>query len=169
MRSVCSADVADCHNQTNSPGSGNRYLTSPPTPIDIPHGMRIGRIILAFLVALSLTMLPIAGAFAVPSDESMTSDVVIASADHRCDHESMASDGVVASSHDCCDHQSIPADHMMKGCDASAGCTAKCFSFVALVFSGVAIPPPTGGTESSFVRNPFYSQTASPPYRPPRV
>jgi hypothetical protein len=131
--------------------------------------MHIGRTILVFLVAVSVVMLPTAGAFALPGDEPTVSDAVIASADHRCDHESMASEVVAASSHDCCDHQSIPADHMMKECNASAGCAAKCFSVVALLFSGVAIALPTGGTASPFVSNPFYSQTASPPYRPPRV
>lgn len=124
--------------------------------------MRIGRTILAYLVATSLAMLPMAGAFVVPSDEPIVSDVVAGSAHEGCDHQS------IASAHDCCD-QSMPADHLMKGCLASAGCTAKCCSFVALVFSGVAVPSPTGGTESHFVSNPFYSQTASPPYRPPRV
>jgi hypothetical protein len=131
--------------------------------------MRIGRTILAYLVATSLAMLPMAGAFVVPSDEPIVSDVVAGTAHEGCDHQSIASEEVVvASAHDCCD-QSVPADHLMKGCDASAGCTAKCFSFVALVFSGVAIPSPVGGTESHFVSKPFYSQMASPPYRPPRV
>jgi hypothetical protein len=113
--------------------------------------MRIGRIILTFLVSASLALLPMAAAFAVPTDELTVSDVVAASA------------------HDCCDHASMPADHMMKECHASAGCTAKCFSSAALVFSEVAIASPTGGTESSFASNPFCSQTASPPYRPPRA
>src|SRR5262245_38893344 len=139
------------------------------SPADSSNWMRIGRTILAFFVAASLAMLPMAGAFAVPSDEPMVSDVVVASAHDCCDHESMGSEVVVASSHDCCDHQSIPADHMMKECHASAGCAAKCFNFYALVFSGVAIPSPTGGTESHFASNPFCSQTASPPYRPPRA
>jgi hypothetical protein len=131
--------------------------------------MRIGRTILAYLVATSLAMLPMAGAFVVPSDETIISDVVAGTAHEGCDHQSIASEEVVvASAHDCCD-QSVPADHLMKGCDASAGCTAKCFSFVALVFSGVAVPSPVGGTGSHFVSKPFYSQTASPPYRPPRV
>jgi hypothetical protein len=112
--------------------------------------MPIGRTILAFLVALSLAMMPMAGAFAVPSDEPTVSEVVVASA------------------HDCCD-QSMPADHAMKDCQAAAGCTAKCFNFYALVFSGVAVPPPSGGTESRFVSNPFHSETASPPFRPPRI
>ena len=131
--------------------------------------MRIGRTILTFLVALSLALLPMAGAFAVSSDEPMVSDVVVASAHDCCDHGSMGSEAVVASAHDCCDHASMPADHVMKDCHASAGCAAKCFSVVALVFSGETIPSPIGGTQSHFVSNPIHSQTGSPPYRPPRV
>jgi hypothetical protein len=113
--------------------------------------MRIGRTILAFLVALSLAMLPMAGAFAVPSDEPTASDVVVASA------------------HDCCDHESMPADYAMKDCQAAAGCTANCFNYYAVLLSGVAIPTPIGGTESRIQRHPFHPETASPPFRPPRV
>src|SRR5262245_17281804 len=130
-------------------------LDRPTGPIDSSarssNRMRIGRTILAALVALSLALLPMAGAFAVPRDEPMASDVVVASA------------------HDCCDHESTPADQVMKECLASGGCTAKCFNFYAVVFSGVTIPSPISGMESFFVSNPFYSQTASPPYRPPRA
>ena len=113
--------------------------------------MRIGRTILTFLVALSLAMAPVAGAFAMQKDEVT------------------ASSAVVVSAHDCCDDETMPADHVMKDCQAAAGCTAKCFNFYAVVFSGMAIPSPIGGMESRFVSNPFYSQTASPPFRPPRV
>jgi hypothetical protein len=113
--------------------------------------MRIGRIILAFFVALSLAALPMAGAFAMPIDEPT------------------ASEEVVASTHDCCDHEGMPADHAMKECQASAGCAAKCFNFYAVVFSDATIRAPTGGTQSPFVSKPFHSQSASPPYRPPRV
>ena len=130
--------------------------------------MRIGRTILAFLVALSLALLPMAGAFAVPSDEPMASDVATPSPHEHCDHQSTAPEDVVASAHDCCDH-AMPADYMMNECHASAGCTAKCFSVVALVFSDVAIASPISGTESDFVSNPFHSRAASPPYRPPRL
>jgi hypothetical protein len=131
--------------------------------------MRLGRAILAGLVAVSVAMLPIAGAFAVSGDEPVISDDVMASGQAPCQHESMASETSVASAHDCCHHDSIPTNDVMKDCYGSAGCTAKCFSVVALVFSNVAIPLPTGGTQSHFVTNPFHSQTASPPYRPPRV
>jgi len=128
--------------------------------------MRSGRTILAFLVALSLAMLPMAGVFVACGDEAMASDVVVAPA-HGCDHEAIDSD-VVASTHDYCDHGSMPADHAMKECPASAACIAKCCNFYAVLFSETAVPSPIGGTESHFVNNPFYSQTGSPPYRPPR-
>src|SRR5205823_15011499 len=88
--------------------------------------MRIGRTTLAFLVALSQAMLPMAGAFAVPTDEPMVSDGVAAPAHEDCDHQSIASEVVVASAHDCCDHGSMAPDHIMNECHASAGCTAGC-------------------------------------------
>ena len=113
--------------------------------------MRIGRTILTFFVALSLAMAPGAGAFAMQKDEVTASSTVVASA------------------YDCCDDEGMPADHAMKDCQASAGCAAKCFNVYAGVFSPATIAPPIGGTEAPFVSKAFYSQTASPPFRPPRV
>src|SRR2546428_297661 len=49
--------------------------------------MRTRRIILTFLVAMSLALLPMAGAFAVPKDEVTGSDEVVASAHDCCDDE----------------------------------------------------------------------------------
>lgn len=134
--------------------------------------MCIGRTILAFLVALSLAMLPMARAFVAAGDEAMASEAVAseevdASAHHDCDHEAMPSDVVVSSAHECCHHDAMPSE--MKGCPLSADCIAKCFNFYAVLFSKEAIPSAIGGMEPHFVSNPFYSQTASPPYRPPRV
>jgi len=113
--------------------------------------MRIGRTILAFSIALSLAMLPIAGAFAVQKDEITASELVVASA------------------HDCCDHDGMPAGHPMKECQAAAGCFAKCFNFCAVVFPSATIHPPIGGIESKFATKIFRSQTGNPPFRPPRV
>jgi hypothetical protein len=111
--------------------------------------MPTSRTLLTFFVALSLAMLPMAGAFAVPKHEVTTSEVVVTSA------------------HDCCDES--PAGPMVKECQASAGCFAKCFNFFAVMFSGATIPPPISGAVSPFASEPFCSQTASPPFRPPRV
>jgi hypothetical protein len=128
-------------------------LDRPSRTTDIPAAsiMRIRRTILTFLLALSLAMAPVAGAFA------MQNDAVTASTE------------VVASAHDCCDDEGMPADHAMKECQASAGCIAKCYNFYAVIFSDAAIRSPIGGTQSPFISKPFYSQAASPPFRPPRV
>jgi hypothetical protein len=112
--------------------------------------MHIGRTILAVLLALSLAMLPMARTFVAPGKEAMASEVV-------------------ASAHDCCDDEGMPADHVMKDCQASAGCATKCFNVYGDAFSSATIVPSIGGTEAPFVSKPFYSQTASPPFRPPRV
>jgi hypothetical protein len=137
--------------------------------IDSPTYMRVRRTILAALLALSLAMLPMARAFVAPGNEAMASEIVAASAHDSSEHEAMASDVVVVLAHECCDPDSMPADHAMNACPASAGCTAKCFNCYAVVFSGVAIPSPIGGKEAGLVSNPFYSRTASPPFRPPRT
>jgi len=136
-------------------GLAKSSLDRPTGTNDIPAAlrmcMRIARMILTFLVGLSLAMVPVAGAFAV----------------HKA--EVAASNAVVASSHDCCDDEGTPADHTMKECQASAGCAAKCFNFYAVEFSGPTLPAPIGGTKSQFASDPIYSRTTSPPFRPPRV
>jgi hypothetical protein len=113
--------------------------------------MRVGRTILALLVALSLALLPLSRPFAMASDETTAATEAVASQDHHCDHDGM------------------PGDRGMKDCQASADCAAKCANAYAVVFSGVMIPAPIGGMESSFISNPFHSLPASPPYRPPRI
>jgi hypothetical protein len=135
-------------------GLAKSSLDRPKPTTDIPAtlsmSMRIGRTILTFLVALSLAMAPGAGAFAMQKDEITASSVV-------------------ASAHDCCDDEGMPADHLMKDCQASAGCATKCFNVYGELFSSATIVPPIGGTEAPFVSKPFYSQTTRPPFRPPRV
>jgi hypothetical protein len=113
--------------------------------------MRGARTILAFLVTLSLAMLPLSHAFAMASDETTAANEVVGSQYHHCDHDQM------------------PIDHGMKGIQASADCAAKCSNIYAVVVFSAVIPPPLGGMESSFVSSPFDSRPASPPYRPPRI
>lgn len=112
--------------------------------------MRVGRTIAAFLVALSLAMLPLSHAVAMASDETGTAHEIVASQHHHCDHDQMPING-------------------MKDIQASADCAAKCSNVYAVVVFSAMIPPPPGGMESSFISNPFDSRPASPPYRPPRI
>ena len=113
--------------------------------------MRTGRTISAFLLALSLAMLPMAGAFAVPKDEVAASDTQVASA------------------HECCDDEGMPAGHAMKECQGPAGCVAKCCKVFAVVVATAMILSPMCGMESRVACNLFCSHMGNPPFRPPRV
>ena len=126
--------------------------------------MRIG---LAFLIALSLAMLPMARAFVASGDEVAASGVIAASAHDGCAHEAMASDVVISSAHECCHHDAVPSDHAMKVC--SPDCVAKCSGLYAVLFSEQALPSAISGTGSHFVSKSFHSRTTSPPFRPPRA
>jgi hypothetical protein len=112
--------------------------------------MRIGRTILALLVAVSLAMVPIVGAFSMPNEQVPASEPAITSAHHCCDEDT-------------------PADHAMKDCQAAAGCFAKCFTFYAVEISSPMIHPATGGKESIFADQAVLSPAGSPPFRPPRA
>jgi hypothetical protein len=130
-------------------------LDRPSGTTDIPTAlsmhMRIGRMILTFLVTLSLSMAPLAGVFAMPQDEPAESELVVISA------------------HDCCDPADMPSSPMAKECQASAGCFAKCFSLYALELSAAALAAPIGGTKSYFASDPVHARATSPPFRPPRA
>jgi hypothetical protein len=113
--------------------------------------MHAGRTILAFLVALSLAMLPMSRVFAMTNADTAAANEMVAQQHHHCDHDAM------------------PTDHGMTDGQAWADCAAKCANAYAVVFFGAIIPSPVGGMESSFFSNPFHSQPASPPFRPPRI
>jgi hypothetical protein len=116
--------------------------------------MSIGRTILAFLIAMSVAMLPAAGAGLSSksrdqADMSMTEDM------------SMAKD-----THDCCPPTANPCDD---GCGAMASCALKCFSFAVTSSSFITFPASFAKMIAPLEHNPFSSQTSAPPFRPPRV
>jgi hypothetical protein len=112
--------------------------------------MQVSRTILAVLVALSLAMLPLAGATAAP----------LKSTDH------MASE--VA--HDCCHHGSPCDDHANSAGDhAARGICAKCCSSLAAVFFADVAAPLKAAVPAIHAGTPLPSHIASPPFRPPRV
>jgi hypothetical protein len=112
--------------------------------------MRIGRTILALLVALSVAMLPAAGGAGVspkspePADMSMTDDMS-----------------------DCCPHKANPCEKAMDDCMAT--CVLKCFNFAGTLSSIIVLPSVCAKMAAFFANNSFSSQTGSPPFRPPRV
>jgi hypothetical protein len=118
--------------------------------------MRIVRPILALLVAASLAMAPIAGAWAMPNSAMPNSAAI-------------ASETAITSAHDCCDQDGTPANRMVKDCQAAAGCFSKCFNFFGVIFVDDSDQPYFGRAEPPFLGKTFRSQTVNPPIPPPRV
>ena len=113
--------------------------------------MRVGRTILALLVAVSVAVLPLASgtASALKSAEISASETM----------------------HDCCDHDS-PCDETSKAvndCASMAACAAKCFNYAGATLSGLTFAPI--GLTVPRVRDGglVVSQIGKPPFRPPRV
>jgi hypothetical protein len=113
--------------------------------------MSIHRSILALLIALSVAMLPAAGAAGMkskspePSDMSPLEDML-----------------------DCCPHKANPCDHAVDDCRAMASCALKCFSFAGTSSSIIVFPSAFAEITAPFVGNSFPLHRTSPPFRPPR-
>ena len=132
--------------------------------------MRIGRTILASLVALSLALLPMAGAFTVPSDEPMASDVVVAFAHDCCDHESMPALAATAAM---TTDTGKPMSGKCSGCAGdekamAAACSALCGSAVAVLPLVVAFGPVSVETIGPSAAPPATGHAFPPDPYPPR-
>jgi hypothetical protein len=118
--------------------------------------MHLGRTILMLLIALSVAMLPATGGAAVSVKSADTSDM----SDMSSSMEDM---------HDCCPHKKLPLEKAIGDCCSSmATCSMNCFGFTG-TSSLIFFPLLLGSLTISLVSNPLYSQTGSPPFRPPRV
>jgi hypothetical protein len=114
--------------------------------------MRTHRPILALLIALSVAMLPAAGAAGVSSKSPEPSDM-------------STLEGML----DCCPHRADACDKAMDDCGAMATCALKCFSFAETSSSIIVFPFTFAKMTVSFAGNSFSSQIGSPPFRPPRA
>ena len=115
--------------------------------------MTIARTILAFVIALSVAILPAAGGFAVAEHSAMSS--MAPCTDHGLSH----SPG----------HHGSPSDKATTDCGAMAACGVHCFGIYGLVSS---TPTPTAlavAIEPSFSAHSFLPHLGSPPFRPPRA
>lgn len=110
------------------------------------------RPLLSIAVSLWLALLPVMGSMALAKSIVVSSDSVSVSA-----------------SHDCCDNDGSPLGNSMAECQASAGCTAKCFNFYGAQNSGALRQPDLPGLVPAGVSEFLHSHTAIPPFRPPRV
>jgi hypothetical protein len=112
--------------------------------------MDVGRTILAFVIALSVAMLPAAAGMGVALKSAGMSDM------------SVMGD-------DCCPPEANPCDMAANGCTTMATCALKCFSFVSNVSSPLVYPRTVANVVPLFESGHFRSQVGSPPFRPPRV
>ena len=114
---------------------------------------RIGRTILAIVVATSVVMLPATGGFAAGSKAM---ELTVSESVPDCAHD-----------HD------LPNNTTQKrtdGCDSMAGCALKCFTITEVSFSSVSFLP-AANTALVHIRTSdnISSRMGSPPFRPPRI
>jgi hypothetical protein len=119
--------------------------------------MQIGRTILAFLVALSLTAN--AGGFAEYRNASAGSSLVVTFS-HDCNGD--VAEGIQE------DHDRILAKDGMNDCQTSASCYAKCFNFCGLTCPWAALQPLFVDAELEFTSRVLSPPAGTSPFRPPR-
>jgi hypothetical protein len=110
----------------------------------------LGRTILALLIALSVAVLPAAGAGAavVPAQ---TGDMA-----------------ATADMPDCCPSKANPCDQSTGDCGSMAACALKCFGFSNVSLSIVAFPVVAASLSTWAEDHSFRSRPGSAPFRPPR-
>ena len=117
--------------------------------------MRIGRTIVAVLVALAVATLPTATGFASGATTAM--EISASPAMPDCDHH----------------HHNAPGGKTQKSmddCASMAGCALKCFNFTGTILAGIAYSSSASAAlKPVHASNIFASQMGSPPFRPPRA
>jgi hypothetical protein len=121
--------------------------------------MKLGRAILALLIALSVAVLPMATGVAALAKSTDMSDMPV------MEH----SDAATMDDMDCCPHTANPGDRAMDKSSCMAACALNCFTFGSAVASAIIFPSYRARLSPALVTNPFSSQTGTPPFRPPRV
>lgn len=115
--------------------------------------MRIGRTIVAVLVALAVATLPAATGFAAGA--TTAAEISASPAMPDCDH-----------------HHNAPGGKTQKSMDdgaCMAACALNCFNFMAAGFSAIAFSSlATATLKPVHASNIFASLMGSPPFRPPR-
>ena len=109
--------------------------------------MSIARTILAFLIALSVATLPVAGVAAV--------------------NKQMVGPAVSEPMHDCCPSDAVPCDKAIGDCTSMAACALNCFNFAGGYFVELVFPLALTDRTPSLAVDAFRGQAASPPFRPP--
>ena len=111
--------------------------------------MRIVRTVLAFFIAASVALLPVAGAAALniePTQASMSMDMS-----------------------DCCPPEAMPCDKASGNCASMAACVSNSFGLTDVASSDFIFPAIRRPVVPFFATENFQSQTGELPFRPPRA
>ena len=128
--------------------------------------MRVGRTILALLVALSVAMLPAAAGAGLRS--SASEDMSATDMPSDMSATDMAAMDMSAMEGDCCPHKANPCDKA-DDCRTMATCVLKCFTFAGTAWSTITFPSSFAKLAVPCGGGPLPSHTGTPPFRPPRV
>jgi hypothetical protein len=114
---------------------------------------RIGKAILAMIIALSVAILPATAGFAAGGNTAEVSASALAP--------------------DCDQRHDIPNNTTQKstdGCDSMAGCALKCFTASIVGISGLTFSSsPSVAVEPVRMESKVTSRIGNPPFRPPRA
>ena len=111
--------------------------------------MHIRRTFLVLLVALSVAIMPTAGAVALGVNPTDTT--------------------AYATMPGCCDNQDMPCEKSVNGCPLMALCASASVGLAATSFSDFTYPISATSNKPSLASFGLDSQPSSPPFRPPRI
>lgn len=109
--------------------------------------MHIRRTLLALLVALSVAIMPTAGAVAMSASPAEAGSATMPD----------------------CDGADMPCENSMKGCPLMALCASTSVGLAGTSFSAFNFPVAADDNKPSLASFGLDSQPSSPPFRPPRI
>ena len=115
--------------------------------------LRVGRIIIAILISMSVASLPATAGFAanVPTESKMPASVTMPD----CSHNDKAQSGQTQKTTD--------------NFASRAACALTCFNFTGTPLSGFVLPPSSAALKLVRIGAHVSSRMGSPPFRPPRI
>lgn len=121
--------------------------------------MRFARMMIAFVIALSVATLPVAG----------SASVVVKPAEMAPSAQMMADAEMSAAMDDCCPDHAKPCDQSSDKCQLMASCTIQSMNLAEVAVSSLRFPLVSGNPLPVLTDQAVPLHGGSPPFRPPRV
>ena len=120
--------------------------------------MRFARTMMAFVIALSVATLPMAG----------SASVVVKSTELAPSAQTTAAAEMSAAMDDCCPDAKL-CDQSSEQCQSMASCALQSVSLADVAVSSLRYPPVPGNPLPALTDQAVPLHGGSPPFRPPRV